>query len=71
MEKIRKAAVSDGLNPSRPTVDSYQEALRRLYILDPLPGWTPSLSRLSRLNRQEKHHLADPARQSRCSGSPR
>ncbi len=61
MEKIRKAAVQDGSNPSRPTVGSYQEALRRLYILDPVPGWTPSLSRLSRLNQQEKHHLADPA----------
>ena len=60
-EKIRKAAVHDGTNPSRPTVGSYQEALRRLYMLDPVPGWTPSFSRLSRLTRQEKHHLADPA----------
>ena len=30
--------------PSRNTVTSYREALERLFLLDPVPAWVPSLS---------------------------
>ena len=47
--------------PSRNTVTSYREALERLFLLDPLPAWVPSLSPLKRLVAAPKHHLVDPA----------
>lgn len=61
-EKIRGAA-SGGRQeaPSRVTAQPYREALERLWILDPVPAWLPTRSRLSRLSSPPKHHLADPA----------
>ncbi|HSK50270.1 MAG TPA: DUF4143 domain-containing protein [Solirubrobacterales bacterium] len=61
-EKIRGAA-SGGRHeaPSRVTAQPYREALERLWILDPVPAWLPTRSRLSRLSSPPKHHLADPA----------
>lgn len=61
LEKIRDAAGRTGSAPTRATVDSYCETLRRLWILDEVPGWSPSRNRLGRLGLLPKHHLADPA----------
>ena len=61
MQKIREAATHDGVTPAKETAAAYRDALLRLFILDPLPGWTPSLSQFTRLRQAEKHHLADPA----------
>lgn len=47
--------------PARSTTDAYRDVLTRLWILDPLPGWTPTTNQLSRLANSPKHHLADPA----------
>jgi predicted AAA+ superfamily ATPase len=59
---IHDAAVPDGGPlPSRQTVADYREALTRLFLLDPLPAWQPSLVPLKRLTGSPKHHLADPA----------
>ena len=59
-ESIRSAAGEGG--PSRPTVAPYDEILRNLWIVDPIPPWSPSWkSPLSRLAGPPKHHLADPA----------
>jgi predicted AAA+ superfamily ATPase len=33
----------------------------RLFILDPVDGWTPTNTHLKRLTQSVKHHLADPA----------
>src|SRR5487761_1287885 len=61
-EKIRDAATSgESEKPTRVTVQPYREALERLWILDPLPAWLPTRSRLARLSAPPKHHLADPA----------
>ena len=61
-EKIRDAATSDEVEkPSRPTAISYRDTLERLWILDPIPAWLPTMSRLARLSSPPKHHLADPA----------
>lgn len=61
LEKIRNAASRTGEPPTRATVDSYCETLRRLWILDEIPGWSPSRNRLGRLGLLPKHHLVDPA----------
>jgi len=47
--------------PTRSTTDAYREHLSRLFLLDPVPAWTPGFNFLKRLGRAPKHHLVDPA----------
>jgi hypothetical protein len=68
-EKIRDAATSGhGEKPSRTTAQPYRDVLERLWILDPVPAWLPTRSRLRRLAAPPKHHLADPALAARLLG---
>lgn len=68
-EKIRDAATGEEIEkPSRPTAVSYRDTLERLWILDPVPPWLPTLNRLRRLSSPPKHHLADPALAARLLG---
>ena len=61
-EKIRDASTSGhGEKPNRKATAPYIETLEQLYILDPVPAWAPTGSRLSRLTEGPKHGLADPA----------
>lgn len=61
-EKIRDAATSGNDDkPGRATTQPYRDVLERLWILDPVPAWLPTRSRLARLSAPPKHHLADPA----------
>ncbi len=69
-EKIRQAATGkSGERISRKGAGPYRDALERLWILDPVPGWSPSRSHLNRLGTSEKHHLADPALAARLVGA--
>lgn len=54
--------------PSRPTVDTYREHLRRIFVLDPVPAWVPAFNLLKRLTKSPKHHLVDPALAARLVG---
>jgi len=54
--------------PSRPTVDTYREHLRRIFVLDPVPAWVPAFNPLKRLTKSPKHHLVDPALAARLAG---
>ncbi|MEW6582780.1 MAG: DUF4143 domain-containing protein [Actinomycetota bacterium] len=68
-ETIRRAATpGEGAEPARSTVQPYRDALERLFVLDPLPGWAPTLNRIARLASPPKHHLADPALAARLLG---
>ncbi|ODS99941.1 MAG: AAA family ATPase [Gemmatimonadetes bacterium SCN 70-22] len=70
LAKIRDAATSgDGQTATKPTIQTYREVLERLYLLDPVPGWTPSRSHLARLVQAPRHHLADPALAARLLGA--
>jgi predicted AAA+ superfamily ATPase len=62
-EAIRRAAgEAGGPAPSRPTAVPYDQVLRNLWVVDPLPAWYPARkSPLGRVVGREKHHLADPA----------
>jgi uncharacterized protein len=61
-ERIRDGATAGQVDkPAKTTVIPYREALARLWILDPVPGWTTSRNELRRLTQSPKHHLADPA----------
>jgi predicted AAA+ superfamily ATPase len=60
-EKLRLAAsAGEDRPPAKTTVIPYADVLRRLFILDPLPGWRPR-AHLRELGEAPKHHLVDPA----------
>ena len=61
-EKLRDAATSgQGDKPARSTTQPYRDTLEALYIVDPLPAWSPSNSHIAELGESPKHHLVDPA----------
>lgn len=62
------ATPGEGDKPARSTTETYRHVLIDLWILDPLPAWTPSDNRLHRLAQAPKHHLADPALAARLLG---
>jgi uncharacterized protein len=69
-EKIRQAAAGPGGGEiTRRGAGPYRDALERLWILDPVPGWTPSRSQLKRVGTAEKHQLCDPALAARLVGA--
>lgn len=60
--RILAAATSgDGAQPAKTTTIAYRDHLAQLWLLDPVPGWSPSRSPISRLQVAPKHQLADPA----------
>lgn len=69
-EKIRAAAESgEGQMPSRRATAPYRDALERLWILDPVPGWKPTRNQIARLTEPAKHQMADPALAARLLGA--
>ena len=65
LETLRDAAsmatVGEKASPSKVTALAYHEALQRLWLLDPLPGWAPTRNSLRRVSQAPRLHLADPA----------
>ncbi|MEA5052007.1 MAG: DUF4143 domain-containing protein [Propionicimonas sp.] len=57
--------------PARSTSIAYRDVLTTLWLLDPVPAWTPGGSQLTRLGQTPKHHLADPALAVRLLGLTR
>lgn len=55
--------------PAKTTTIAYRDVLAQLWLLDPVPGWSPSRSQLNRLGTAPKHHLADPALAARLLGA--
>ncbi|MCQ3815193.1 MAG: DUF4143 domain-containing protein [Acidimicrobiia bacterium] len=56
------SADTGGSRPLDPrTADSYLSALRRLFIVEDMPAWSPKLRSRSRLRRAPKRQLADPS----------
>jgi predicted AAA+ superfamily ATPase len=62
------ATAGENHKPARQTVDIYREHLQRIFVLDPLPAWIPTMSPLKRLTHAPKHHLVDPALAARLVG---
>ncbi|MGC5626796.1 ATP-binding protein [Georgenia sp. Z1344] len=58
----------DGSQPAKTTTIAYREMLTRLWLLDPVSGWTHSRRPLSRVQQAPKHQLADPALAARLLG---
>jgi predicted AAA+ superfamily ATPase len=71
-ETIRDAATGgQGEKSSKTTVGPYRDALERLWIVEPVPAWTPTRNRLRRLSSPPKHQLVDPALAARLLGAGR
>ena len=68
---LRAATPGHGDTPARATGSAYRDILTQLWLLDPVPGWTPSASPFARLAQAPKHHLADPALAARLLGATR
>jgi len=47
----------------------YRDVLARMWVLDPLPAWSPLLGGLKNLGQAPKHHLVDPALAARLVGA--
>jgi predicted AAA+ superfamily ATPase len=62
------ATPGEAEKPARSTTESFRTVLAQLWILDPLPAWTPTETPLKRLGRSPSHHLADPALAARLLG---
>jgi predicted AAA+ superfamily ATPase len=62
------ATAGESDKPARQTVDAYRDHLQRIFVLDPLPAWTPAFAPLRRLTRTPKHHVVDPALAARMAG---
>ncbi|MDR2929339.1 MAG: DUF4143 domain-containing protein [Propionibacteriaceae bacterium] len=57
--------------PARSTTTAYRDALQHIWLLDPLPSWSPLGNELARLSQTPTHHLADPALAARLLGLTR
>lgn len=58
---LDSTTAGDGSQPAKTTTISYRDHLAAIWMLDPVPGWSPPLSPFTRLQQAPKHHLADPA----------
>ncbi|MGH9189696.1 MAG: ATP-binding protein, partial [Acidimicrobiales bacterium] len=54
------ATAGESHKPTKTTVIAYRDVLAQLWLVEPLPGWTPGRGHLHRLTQAPKHHLADP-----------
>ncbi len=55
--------------PAKTTTIAYRDVLERLWILDPVPGWSPALNFTMRLSQAPKHQLVDPSLAARLLGA--
>lgn len=62
------ATPGDHDKPAKSTTIAYRDVLTRLWLLDPIPGWSTSRSTFTRLASAPRHHLADPALAARLLG---
>lgn len=46
---------------SKETVDDYLQALRRIFVIEEIPGWSPNLRSSLRINKRPKFHYVDPS----------
>jgi len=65
------ASAGEADKPARQTVAVYRDHLERIFVLDPLPAWTPVFSPMANLTRASTHHLVDPALAARLVGVDR
>jgi len=55
------ATAGEGDKPAKTTTTVYRDVLSQLWLLEPVPGWTPGHNHINRLTLSPKDHLVDPA----------
>ena len=50
-----------GISVSAPTVQSYLDALGRLYVIEEIPVWNPNMRSSKRIKTAPKRHFVDPS----------
>lgn len=63
------ATASEVDKPAKTTTIAYRDVLTQLWLLDPVPSWSPWGSAFRRLGAAPKHHVADPALAARLLGA--
>lgn len=58
----------DGMDISDPTIVSYLDVFRRLFLVDDQPPFSPNVRSSVRVKQMPKHHLADPSLSSALLG---
>lgn len=67
--KILDASTAgDGSQPAKTTTIAYRDHLTGIFVLDPVPGWSPSANPFAPLQVSPKHQLVDPALAARLLG---
>jgi Predicted ATPase (AAA+ superfamily) len=61
MSTIRNDMLGDDDRISDKTVSSYINALRRIFVVEDLPAWNPSLRSKTAVRESPKRHFADPS----------
>ncbi|MDR0523126.1 MAG: ATP-binding protein [Candidatus Methanoplasma sp.] len=61
MSTIRGDMSGDGGAVSDKTVSAYMNALRRIYVVEDLPAWNPSLRSKTAVRSSPKRHFVDPS----------
>jgi predicted AAA+ superfamily ATPase len=65
---VQAASPGHGGQLAKTTVIGYRDVLTQLWLLDPVPAWTPGQRLMTRLQQAPRHHLADPALAARLLG---
>jgi len=58
---ILKDMEGDEKTMTAPTLDSYLNALRRIFVIEDLPAWSPSMRSKTAIRTASKRHFTDPS----------
>jgi predicted AAA+ superfamily ATPase len=60
-QTIRKDMETTDIGLSDKTIQTYMNALRRIFVIEDLPAWAPSLRSKTAIRTSEKRHFVDPS----------
>jgi len=60
-QTIRKDMEATDIGLSDKTIQTYMNALRRIFVIEDLPAWAPSLRSKTAIRTSEKRHFVDPS----------
>ncbi|MDR1690231.1 MAG: AAA family ATPase, partial [Candidatus Methanoplasma sp.] len=61
MSTIRKDIAGDNDEVSEKTISSYINALRRIFVVEDVPAWNPSIRSKTAIRESPKRHFVDPS----------
>ena len=60
-QTIKQDMEANDIGLSDKTISSYMNALRRIFVIEDLPAWSPSIRSKTAIRTSEKRHFADPS----------